>query len=171
MGVVGAVAAALTTALPADAATSGTTAVTFSLTGGALDITVPAAAAFGDFPVNNPTAGGNLGAVVVSDSRGNAGAAWTTSVSSTAFVGSGTAAGNTLPAANIAYDPGVISATNVSASGVPLAALSESPQPTVAGTGGTGINFATWNPSLTVTIPSTAAVAGDYSATVTHSVA
>ncbi|MCM3884977.1 hypothetical protein [Frankia sp. R82] len=166
-----AAAAALTTALPADAATTATTTTTFSLTGGALDITAPATADLSSFPVNAGFVSGNLGDVIVTDGRGNAGASWTASVSATAVTGSGTAEGVTLPAENVSYDPGSISATNVTATGLRLQSLSATPQATVAGTGGTGVNFATWNPTLGVTIPAASAVTGTYTVTLSHSVA
>lgn len=161
----------LAAALPATAATSGTTTVTFTLTGGTLDIVVPATANLGSFTVTSPTVSAALGTVSVTDSRGLAGATWTTSVASTAFAGSGTAASVTIPAANIAYSPGTITSSNVSTTGSTVAALSTSPQSTVVASSGTGVNTASWNPTLTVTIPPASAVAGAYEATVTHSVA
>ncbi|MCK9924821.1 hypothetical protein MXD61_23635 [Frankia sp. AgPm24] len=171
IGAVVSTAAAFTAALPADAATTSTTSTTFSLTGGALDITAPATADLSSFPVSSGYVSGNLGDVVVTDSRGNSGASWTASVSATAVTGSGTAEGVSLPPESVSYDPGVIGATNVTAAGVRLQSLSETPQETVAGTAGTGVNFATWNPTLGVNIPAASAIAGTYTVTLSHSVA
>ncbi|KPM56455.1 hypothetical protein CcI49_01490 [Frankia sp. CcI49] len=166
-------AAGLALTPPATAATSGTTTVTFTLTGGTLDITVPGPAAvnLGSFAVTAPTVSGPLGTVAVTDSRGLAAATWVASVASSAFAGSGTAAGVTIPASAAAYAPGTITASNVSTTGSNVAALSATAQTAVTATAGTGVNTASWNPTVTVTIPAASRVAGTFTATVTHSVA
>ncbi|CUU55928.1 hypothetical protein Ga0074812_106183 [Parafrankia irregularis] len=167
------VAAGLAITPPATAATSGTTSVTFTLTGGTLDIAVPGPTEvnLGSFAVTTPTVSGPLGNVTVTDSRGLASATWIASVASSALAGSGAAAGVTIPASAIAYAPGTITASNVSTTGSDVAALSGTAQTAVTATAGTGLNTATWNPTLTVTIPPASAVAGTFTATVTHSVA
>lgn len=157
--------------LPALPARAATTTVTFTLTPGTLAITVPASASFGSFPVTIDNIVSDLGTVTVLDNRGAAGATWSATVSSTAFVGSGAATGTSILASRVAYDPGAITATNVTATGTALAALSSTPTATVAGSAGVGINTASWIPQLTIDIPSSGAVAGVYTATVTHSVA
>ncbi|EFC85206.1 hypothetical protein [Parafrankia sp. EUN1f] len=172
-GAVAILATGLALTPPATAATSGTTTVTFTLTGGTLDITVPGPSPvnLGSFAVTAPTVSGPLGNVTVTDSRGLASATWIASVTSSAFAGSGTAAGVTIPASAIAYTPGTITASNVSTTGSNVAALSGTAQTAVTATAGTGLNTATWDPTLTITIPSASKVAGTYTATVTHSVA
>ncbi len=169
LGAVATAAAALTTALPASAATTGTTTATFNLTGGSLDISVPANAEFGDFPVTNTNVGGPLGTVSVTDTRGIAGATWTASLATTGFVSAGNQP--VVPPENITYDPGTISATNVTATGTPRPALSADPQVIVQGTGGTGVNIASWSGQVNAAIPPTANVAGTLSAQFVYSIA
>ena len=52
---------------------------------------------------------------------------------------------------------------------MPATELSASPQPIVNATNVTGNTTVTWDPTITVTIPGSA-VAGAYTATITHSV-
>lgn len=121
------------------------------------------------------TAPNALGAVKVTDTRttGITSNNWVATATGTAFTKVGVASPDTLtetiPAASITYTPGTVTTTVVT--GQTAAAT------TVAGlltTGATvtmvatGTNTASWNPTLTFTIPSTVK-AGDYQGTVTHS--
>ncbi len=163
-----AAAALLGTALPANAATGDTT-VTLNLTGGAVNITVPATAtlsgAIGTTPISN-----SLGEVTVTDTTGIKAPSWVANVSTSNFnapTGSGLPA---IPVANIHYSPGTVTRVNNTGTATDVNFTAElTPVPTVTATGGSGINSATWNPTLTVDIPATAVAGTNYTATITHS--
>jgi hypothetical protein len=159
----------------AGAATSGSTTTTFTVSGGALAITVPASASIGSgAPGTSITA--TLGPVTVTDTRANLVAAWTTTVSSTDFTTGVATAPETVTKSNVSYwsgpatattglgtfTPGQVAAVNAVALSAPATAFSL--------TAGVGNNSATWDPTLIVAVPA-AAVAGLYTGTVTHSVA
>lgn len=159
---------------PAQAANTGSTITTFTLTGGALAITVPAstvALATGIVNTGAATAAGQLGNVTVADGRGLLVNSWTTTVSSTTFVlpGASPTANETVAVANIAYASGASTAHTGLGVFVPTLV------PTALGadasyTGAAGNSSTTWDPTLTFTLlPSQ--VAGTYTGTVTHSVA
>ncbi|OHV33442.1 hypothetical protein CC117_22480 [Parafrankia colletiae] len=154
-------------ALPANAATADT-AVTLTLTGEAVNITAPTSATLvgtiGTTPVS-----GQLGQVTVIDNRGTAAPSWVANVSTTNFNAPAGSGLPPIPVANIHYNPGTV--TRVNNTGTATAVdftLELTPVQTVTATGGPGTNSASWNPTLTVDIPA-AAVAGNYTATVTHS--
>ncbi len=166
---VGAVFLAAVTALPAVAAQTGDTTATFQLTSGTLDITVPTGTvALATGAVSAPSLSGQLGAVTVTDLRSADPASWTASVSATPFQ-NGT---HTLAAS---YDTGVVTSTIIPISEFTITTpltLSTTPQnPVVLNPTwpGGGDNTATWNPTITATIPPTA-TAGTYTSVVTHSV-
>jgi hypothetical protein len=164
-----ATAAGLVATSPADAAPadSSNTTVTFSLTSGSLNISAPTTASLGTAAVTAPAVSGQLGTVTVTDTRGQLVSNWSVSASSTDFTattGSGTA---TIPATSVTYLPGLVTGTGV-AVGTPK--VLNLPIPVVTATGILGNNNGSWNPTLTVTLPATGAVAGDYSGTITHSV-
>lgn len=176
--VVGAALAAVVSAgTPALAAPTGSTAVTFAINAGALNISVPGSASLGSGSPGS-TVTGQLGAVSVSDQRGQLVGSWTTGVTSTAFTTGGQSADETIPASAVGYWSGPATASTGLGVVVPgqLTALLAAPlSPTTPVTAfaklvGAGNNTATWNPSLVVTVPASA-VAGTYSGTVTHSVA
>ena len=142
---------------------------------GVLAITVPASVVL---PGAGPgsTASAHLGTVTVTDARGLANASWTVTVTGTAFTtGAGTSA-QTIPLIRVTYWSGT--ATTVSgtgtftpgqltaASAVNLSVARTAFSLTVGG----GTNSASWNPILSVLVPASA-VAGTYTATITHSVA
>lgn len=161
---------------PAQAATTGDTIATFTITAGALALTVPASTvALNTGTVNTgaASAAAQLGAVTVADTRGALLNAWTATVSSTTFVlpGESPTANETVAKSNIAYSSGASTAHSGLGAFVPgtLANLSS------AGTAGThtgaaGNSSTTWNPTLTFTLLSSQ-VAGTYTGTITHSVA
>jgi hypothetical protein len=161
---------ALGTALPASAATSGTSTATVTVVGGVLSITVPTTA--GNLgtqadTVAGGTISGPLGQVQVNDARSAAaGSGWVASVISTAFT---PPAGPTIPASAVGYTAGTITkvgtATYVANDPGNLTGI----VPAVTATGITGDNSATWNPTINVAVPGGIA-AGVYSATITHSV-
>ncbi|CAN5716577.1 hypothetical protein BH20ACT2_BH20ACT2_04470 [soil metagenome] len=158
-------------AAPAHAGPGDTTA-TFTITAGALAITVPASATLGTVATGAGTTSGTLGAVTVADTRGALVNSWTTTVSSTTFVLPGTPSANETVAVNqIAYLSGAFTAHTGLGVFVP-GVLANGGVPGTAGsyTGAAGNSSTTWNPTLTLTLLSSQ-VAGTYTGTVTHSVA
>ena len=165
--IVASAALALAVVSPAEAATSGGTGATFTLTGGALAITVPSGTAdLGTYPASVSTlqASGQLGNVTVDDGRGSI-TPWTVTAASTDFV----SPNNTVPKAQVAYLAGTPTNTTGTVVVVPAASLNlTGVLPAVVGTP-VGSNSATWNPTITVAFP-LKAVAGTYNGTITHSV-
>ena len=166
-------------ALPgiASAATTGTTTTTFTLTGGAISITVPTASVnLGSVSVAAGTLSGQLGTVTVHDGRGLLNGSWTSTVSSSHFTTGGQTAAETINGTSVSYWSGAATATSgvgtlVGSQLTSLAAVVINAAQT-AFTGGSliGNNTASWNPTLIITIPA-AAVVGTYTGTVTHTVA
>lgn len=168
---IGAMLGALAFAAPASAATSGTTPVTLAVTGGTLDITAPVG------PVNlgsvtasssAQTVTGQLGNVEVVDGRGGT-TGWTATASAVDFVGPGGATISVSAAGSSSY-----TAPTATVTGTATVANTNLPTlfpagPVQAATGVSGINTATWNPTISVTIPANTLV-GTYTSTVTHSV-
>jgi hypothetical protein len=164
-GGVGTVALLVSVALPASAAPSGTTTTTFTLSTGTLDIAVASNASLPGGNSGATSVSGQIGFVTVTDSRGNI-LGWTASAASTAFAGD---SGTTSTA--VSYSSGTVSKTGtltVASSGT--VGLTTTPAPVVLGTLVVGNNTATWNPTLTVTLPPNS-LAGSYTGTVTTSVA
>ena len=161
---------ALGMTLPARAAAGGLTAATVTVQGGSLSITVPTnAGSLGTWvdTVMDGTISGSLGQVQVNDARSaGAGSGWVVSVISTAFT---PPAGPAIPASSVSYAAGPITkvgtATYTSNDPGNLTGVVAA----VTATGITGDNSATWNPTITVTMPG-GTIAGVYSATITHSV-
>jgi hypothetical protein len=162
---------ALALALPASAyAAPGGTSATITIQGGYLSITVPADA--GNLGTEANTVGGEtisgpLGQVQVSDARdAAAGSGWVASVISTAFT---PPAGPAIPASAVSYTAGPITQVGTATYTADDPGNLTGVAPAVTATGITGDNSATWNPTITVTVPGGMA-AGVYSATITHSV-
>ena len=155
---------------PASAAGPGQSAATVTVTGGALSITVsPDAGNLGTRAdsVLGGTITGSLGTVQVNDARSAAaGSGWVVSVISTAFT---PPSGPTIAASAVSYTAGTITkvgtATYTANDPVNLTGV----VPAVTATGITGDNSATWDPTITVTVPG-AMAAGVYAGTITHSV-
>jgi hypothetical protein len=157
---------------------NGDTATTFDVGAtGTLTISAPTDADLSTGVTTPVTPGGqvvgSLGTVTVTDLRSLVDTGWTASVSSTAFTTGGATSAETIPAADLAYDPTATLTTTfgtiASLVGTPLAHLSSTAVATVTASGADGDNQATWNPVITVSVPDTA-VAGTYSGTITHSV-
>ena len=154
----------------APAASAGTPA-TITITGGALEITVPVGPVVLGSIVNTVEGGdvgGQLGVVQVNDARSAvAGSGWVASAISTAFT---PPAGPAIAASAVSYTAGTITkvgtATYTANDPTDLTGVSS----VVTATGITGDNSASWNPTITVNVPGGTAV-GAYSATITHSVA
>ncbi|WP_405881681.1 WxL domain-containing protein [Streptomyces sp. NBC_01384] len=164
--IAGAAVAALASPLPASAAD---TPVTVQVTAGTLDISVPAGPVnLGTVAVSGSaqTVSSPLGNVTVTDDRG-AITGWHVTAGATDFTGpqniSVSAAGSS------SYDtPSVSTSGTVNVASTNLTQLYP-PSTVETATGVSGINSATWNPTISLTIPANA-LAGTYSSTVTHSV-
>ncbi|TDC60768.1 hypothetical protein E1258_13785 [Micromonospora sp. KC207] len=179
--ILAATAAATTAALvasPALAAPTDDTTATFDVLAGTLDIDAPATADLGS-GAPGTTITGQLGVVTVSDTRATGDdASWTASVTSTDFTTGTATATETVPATAVDYWSGPATATSGtgtftpgqinSAAAVPLDNVT--PVTAFTHTGGTGLNSASWNPTLEVSVPSVNQ-SGTYTGTVTHSVA
>ena len=122
------------------------------------------------------TTSAQLGTVTVTDHRGMATASWTATVTATTFVTGGATAAETIPLTQITYWSGPATATTGTGTFTPGQASAAAavnltvPRTAFSLTGGSSVNSASWNPTLSVSVPA-AAVAGTYTATITHSVA
>lgn len=137
---------------------------------GALAITVPGTANLGSATADPANVSGSLGAVTVTDTRGGPSTGWTATVSSTKFTTGGATASETIAKSFIRYSPGAATSTTGSATFTPgTAGDLGSTRTAFSASDGTGDNSATWNPTITMTLPASI-VAGTYTATITHSV-
>jgi hypothetical protein len=153
----------------ASADTTGGTPVTVTVTGGAIAITVPTSTvSLGSVAVseNDQTVSQTLGGVTVTDQRGSS-ASWTASASAVDFSdGNGhTISVTTKPSS---YDPGNIATTGVTATGHVISPIYPA-QDVVTTSNLSASNTASWNPTMSITVPGNTLV-GTYSSTVTHSV-
>lgn len=165
---------------PGAEAAPGDTSTTFTLTGGALSVSVPASANLTssqtiNTAVNATSLTGQLGSTTVADSRGQLIATWAASVDGTDFTTGTASASETVVDDNVSYWAGAATFTGV-VTPVPgqLTALDAQnlgqSRTAMSGTLGVGNNTATWNPTLIVSVPA-GNVAGTYTGTITHSVA
>lgn len=157
---------------PAGAAPSGDTTATFTITGGSLDVTVPATSNFGSTPAGAQDFSASLGTVSVSDTRGSMDASWTASVTSTDFSTGGGTPAETVLSTGVGYDSGSATATTGDGTFTPDGTDNLDPGGDDAFThvGGTGVNTASWNPTITLHLTDQKVV-GVYTGTITHSVA
>ncbi|MEU4336110.1 hypothetical protein AB0F59_16040 [Micromonospora lupini] len=169
------IAAAVALAGPAAADTTGETIVTLTVNAaGGLSITVPATANIGN-GVEGTTISGQLGPVTVLDQRGSLTPNWTVTAVSTDFVTGAGTSGERIPAENVLYWSGNATGTAGTGTFTPgqataaQAVVIDTPKTVFSKTGGTGNNFASWNPTLLVNVPD-GTVEGTYTGTVTHSV-
>ena len=159
----------------AGVARAADTTTTFTLTGGSLSISAPTSASLGSVATGSATTSAQLGNVSVNDPRGALLGSWTATVSSTDFKTGGQTTNETITKSNADYwsGAGTTTGTGVFTPGQLLAAnkqaLSTS-RTAFSATGIVGNDTASWNPTVVINVPS-AAVAGDYTGTVTHSVA
>ncbi len=163
-------------AAPAAAAPTDDTAVTFEIDAGTLDVTSAAGADIGLGPAGTPLTA-TLGAVSVSDTRGEADSAWDVTVTSTDFTTGGATPTETIAAPLVSYWSGATTATTGTGTfvGQQLNAGAADPLdnatelPALVASGGSGSNTASFAPTAIVTVP-LANQAGAYAGTVTHSV-
>jgi hypothetical protein len=167
-GGIGGVALLAVAALPASAAQSGDTTTTFTLNGGTIDIAVGSSANLPAGSSGQPFVFGQLGPVTVTDNRGNT-VSWTASAMTTTFTTNNGFA--TTTSTSVVYNSGTVNKTGeVTAAGNGNVTLAVAPSAVVTGTSVVGNNTASWDPTLTVNLPSNS-LAGSYSGTVTTSVA
>ena len=149
--------------------------VTFTLTGGLLQVSDPADKSLGSVGTGTASISNTLGSTTVTDNRGALLGTWTASVSSTDFTTGGATADETIGKGLVDYYSGVATASSGTAVRVPGQAAAAAAQDLSAArtafsaTGVVGNNSTTWVPTVVVNIPSDA-VAGTYSGTITHSV-
>jgi hypothetical protein len=160
------------TGAPAEA-----TSVTFTLGGGTLSVAQPSGTAALTGGALSGLVGtaltGSLGSTTVNDTRGGV-TGWTSTIAQTTALSNGT---TTIPVGNTkAWVSGAIVPTGVAVvtSGTYVSqatglTLSGSAQSFVTATAVVGVNSATFNPQIAVTIPSDA-TAGDYSGVITQTV-
>ncbi|MDG4828105.1 hypothetical protein O7627_02150 [Solwaraspora sp. WMMD1047] len=164
----------VTAAVPAGALPAGHS-VTNLAAQAALTITVPASRNLGNvFPGSSVS--GQLGTVIVSDTRAINPNTWTVTVSSTAYTTGGASPAETIANSRISYwsgpqtagtgggnrVPGQLTSAQAQTLGVPRVAFSK--------TSGNQNNTCRWNPTVIVSVPA-GAVAGLYTGRITHSVA
>ena len=136
---------------------------------GVLSITVPASADLGT-ALPGGTASASFGIVQVTDQRAGV-AGWTATTFATDFTTGGGTAAETIPVHDVLYLISGFASTTGSATftRTPMTDLSGTGQAVVTATNVDGDNSAAWNPVIQVSVPG-GAVAGTYSATITHSV-
>jgi uncharacterized repeat protein (TIGR01451 family) len=137
---------------------------------GVLSITAPASANLGSAAPGG-TASASLGIVQVTDERAGL-AGWTATTSATDLTTGGGTTAETIPVHDVLYLISGFASTTGSATftRTPVTGLSGTAQAVVTATNVHGDNSAAWNPVIQLSVPS-GAVAGTYSATITHSVA
>lgn len=149
---------------------AGDTTTTFTLAGGSLAISQPASASLGSGNTGDALLSGSLGTVTVTDTRGALVANWTATASTTDFTTGAASSAETVGKANVAYAPGAPTASSGVAVFTPVPVASMTGTSTVyRATAAVGNNSVSWNPTIAITLPS-AAVVGDYTGTITHSV-
>ncbi|MFD8479286.1 hypothetical protein [Kitasatospora sp. NPDC059673] len=141
------------------------TTLTFTVTSGALTLSVPAAATLGS-GAPGTTIGAQIGPCTVVDDRALASASWTVTASETDFVNGP----STIPATDSTYAVGSVTTTGTITVTPTNVTLSNSAQTVLTGTAGVGDNTATWDPTVSVHVPASA-VGGVYTGVLTQSVA
>jgi len=150
------------------------TTVTFTVTAGFLTISVPGIADLGT-ALPGDSISGALGDVTVTDDRAELAPTWTATVISSELANTTTTGAASIPATDVSYWSGTaLAATGIGtfAPGQPTAADAvpiDTTQTAFSLTAGVGSNSATWNATLIVAVPWVAP--GNYSGTITHSVA
>ncbi|MFI6513530.1 hypothetical protein ACIBCT_38500 [Streptosporangium sp. NPDC050855] len=158
------------TALPAAPALAVDTIVTFAIGSAGITISAPGSVNIGTVPSGVPSISGQIGPVTVTDERGTLNGSWTATVTGENFTtGAGTGP-ETITNGNLNYSPGQATSTTGTGTFTPgPGGVINVPRVAFTGTNLSGNNTATWDPTLTVTIPNTT-VSGTYSGVITHSV-
>lgn len=167
IGIAGVAVAAVVVGPPSANAEDTTT--TFEIVAGGLTIAPQGSASLNTAQTGASDVLGLLGEVTVTDSRGN-NAGWTVTVSSSDFALAAESGDTTIAATQVQYNPGTVDRTGTVTATPSAAAGLDTAKTVVEGTAARGNNMATWNPTLTVGLPSDA-LAGVYTGTVSTSVA
>lgn len=148
----------------ASPASADDTATTFTLTGGQLTLSVVGTATLTDEAsgVDANTITGTLGAVTVTDARGGT-TGWVASAGSSTFTGTGLSIST-----DVAYANGTVTETGTNTVAADSTASISTARAVATATAVSGNNTASWDPTLTVSMPA-GALAGDYTGTVTTS--
>ena len=149
---------------PADNATD----VTFSLTGGDLEISAPASQNLGSAAAGAGVVSGKLSPVTVTDTRGALIGAWTATASSTDWAHSTDTSFNIPKAAGL-YTAGTVTSTGGGIGAGAGGTLAATVIAAVRTNLFAGNSTASWEPTIAVTVPPQSVV-GTYKATITHSV-
>jgi hypothetical protein len=150
---------------PASQPGDPSTTVSFTVTSGALTLSVPASAVLGS-GAPGTVISAPIGVCTVTDDRALLSASWTVSAAATDFA-SGPQA---IPAGDATYTPGTVTTTGtITVTPTPIT-LSNSAQIILTGSSGVGDNTASWDPTVSVSVPPSA-VGGTYTGTLTQSVA
>ncbi|MBA2279925.1 MAG: hypothetical protein H0W25_01625 [Acidimicrobiia bacterium] len=146
-------------------ASADDTATTFTLTGGSLTLSVAATATLTNeasgVAANDIT--GTLGVVTVTDARGGT-EGWVASAAATTFTGSGLSVST-----GVAYANGEVTETGTNTVAAASVASISVGRAVATATAVSGNNTASWDPTLTVSMPA-GALAGAYAGTVTTSI-
>jgi hypothetical protein len=152
-------------------ASFASTPVTFTVDGTGIGLTEPGSVDFGSEAIGG-TVTGSLGEVQVADDQGLDGGGWTATAASSDFTtgaGPDFTSAETIPNSAVGYDPGDVTASDtITATPHTIDSLTGTSD-VVVGTDAAGDNTASWDPTITIAVPSTA-VAGAYSGTITDSV-
>jgi len=156
------------------AAHADDTPTSFDLGAGSLSITVPSSATLAAATVGASSVSGQLGAVSVTDYRGDVSDSWTAAVTSSSFTGGAEGNNLTVPDTAVSYSPGS-PVTGSGTFGATATAGTAGPIGTgltaYSMTAGQGSNGVSWNPTITISLPAGGQVADTYSGTITQSVA
>jgi hypothetical protein len=153
-----------TAELAKDYSADPSTTLTFTVTSGALTLSVPVSANLGSGAPGTDISA-PVGPCTVTDNRALLSASWTVTAAETDFA----SGGSTIPATDATYTPGTVTTTGTITATATSITLSNSSQTVLTGTGGVGDNTASWNPAISVSVPASA-VGGTYTGTLTQSV-
>lgn len=166
--------AALAAPLAAQASTADTP-VTFNLGAGSLSIQEPSSATL-SATVGNASAQSELGTVTVVDDTGNPAGGWDATAVAGDFTGETN--GVVIPSSAVSYNAGTISGDTSVGTFTPAGLVNigtptgEAPAATVVTAADeTGNATVSWDPTVTIALPSSGVVADTYDGTITESVA
>lgn len=151
---------------PKTSAGDPTTTVTFTVTSGALTLSVPASINLGSGAPGTTIGPTPIGSCAVTDARALASASWTVTAAETNFA----SGPSTIPAGAAAYTVGTVTTTGTITTTPTNITLGTTALTVLTGSAGVGNNTATWNPTLALAVPASA-VGGTYTGTLTQSVA
>lgn len=140
------------------------TTLTFTVTSGALSLSVPVSADLGSGAPGTDISG-PIGPCTVTDDRALLSASWTVTAAETDFANGI----STIPATDADYTVGTVTTTGTITVTPTNITLSNTAQTVLTGSDGVGDNTASWDPTIAVNVPASA-VGGLYTGTLTQSV-